>query len=323
MLIQSDYKPPFMLFNGHLETIVPAIFRKVHNVQYVYHQIPTPDGDLLDIALETSHKDSQKLVIVSHGLEGSMERPYIKGMVKRFVQGGWHALAWNYRSCGGTPNRLPRFYHSGATDDLQLMIDYALSLKKYTQIVLIGFSLGGNLTLKYVGEQGSNASPYLKGAVAFSAPLHLSSCSKRISSASNWVYAQKFKRSLAGKVRQKAQRMPDALDTSKLAYIRTLKDFDDFYTAPLHGFASAEDYYEKCSSLYFLEAIALPTLIVNAWNDPLLSPACFPTKDMEKHSFVHLETPRAGGHCGFARSKNGFYWSENRAFEWIEGILSV
>jgi predicted alpha/beta-fold hydrolase len=321
MLIQSDYKPPFGLFNGHLETIVPAIFRKVHNVQYAYHQIPTPDGDLLDIALETSRKDSQKLVIVSHGLEGSMERPYIKGMVKRFVQGGWHALAWNYRSCGGTPNRLPRFYHSGATDDLQLIIDYALSLGKYEKIVLVGFSLGGNLTLKYVGEQGANVSPYLKGAVAFSAPLHLSSCSKRISATSNWVYAQKFKRSLAGKVRQKAQQMPDVLDVSKLAYIRTLKDFDDFYTAPLHGFESAEDYYEKCSSLYFLEAIALPTLIVNAWNDPLLSPACFPTQAMEKHPFVHLETPRAGGHCGFARTEKGFYWSENRAFEWIEGIL--
>jgi hypothetical protein len=317
MLIESTYKRPFGLFNGHLETIVPALFRRVHQVSYTRHILPTPDGDFLEIDSELSVPETDSVVIISHGLEGSTDRPYIKGMVKRFVQGGWHAVAWNYRSCGGKPNRLPRFYHSGATEDLDLVVKFVLSLQKYQRIALIGFSLGGNLTLKYVGEQGMQISPYLQKAVAFSAPVHLSSCSAQINQFQNWVYAQKFKKSLKQKVLAKARVMPQLIDKEPLTRIKTLKDFDDFYTAPLHGFESAEDYYEKNSSLYFLDTIALPTLLINAQNDPLLAPPCFPVERLRHHSFVHFEMPKHGGHCGFSNSKNGFYWSENRAFAWI------
>ncbi|TAD87808.1 MAG: alpha/beta fold hydrolase [Bacteroidetes bacterium] len=320
MLFRTAYSPPFGLFNGHLETIYPALFRKVRGVNYTHTDLDTPDGDFLELAWERSAGKADTLAIISHGLEGNVERTYVKGMVKRFVAGGWHALAWNYRGCGTRMNRLPRFYHSGATDDLHTVIAHALSLQIYQKIVLVGFSLGGNLTLKYLGEQAGKLSTHLKGAVVFSAPVHLSSCSTKLCATSNWVYSEKFKQTLRKKVRTKAKLMPQDINPTWLNKVRTLKDFDTYYTAPLHGFASAEDYYEKCSSLYSLPAIDLPALLVNAENDPLLAPPCFPIEIAEKHPFFHLEITRKGGHCGFSRAQDGFYWSENRAFQWATEI---
>jgi predicted alpha/beta-fold hydrolase len=277
--------------------------------------LPTPDNDVLELDWETSTPDARQLVIVSHGLEGSTAGGYVRGMVKKFARNGWHALAWNYRGCGEM-NRLPRFYHSGATDDLHTVLQHAISLGQYDKIALVGFSLGGNLTLKYVGELGENLPPCLHSAVAFSAPVHLSSCCKQIDQFRNKIYAERFKITLKSKVRRKARLMPDAIDVRHLPKVRRLQDFDEYYTAPLHGFAGAEEYYERCSSLYFLDTIALPTLIVNAKNDPMLSPACFPYEKVKNHPFVFLETPATGGHCGFSYKTEGFYWSEHRAFEW-------
>jgi uncharacterized protein len=317
MLLSSTYKRPFWLFHPHLETIIPSMFHKVADLTYTRTQINTPDGDFLDADWVNNNPNAKKIVIISHGLEGSTDRGYMKGMAKRFVAENWHALAWNHRSCGGNMNRLPRFYHSGATEDLKCVVDYVVSLQKYDEIALVGFSLGGNVILKYLGEEGNNLPKILKKASVFSVPLHLSSCSKKLNLSSNWVYKQLFRRELKAKILAKSKIMPHDINPVHLPKIVSLKDFDNYYTAPLHGFADAEDYYEKCSSLYFLDNIQIPTLIVNALNDPFLAPDCFPKEKLEKHPFVFFETPYTGGHCGFSqKDKNGFYWSENRAFEW-------
>lgn len=309
----TDYKSPWFLFNKHIETIYPAMFRRVSGIEYKRERITTPDNDFLD--LDWSTVQSKKLVIISHGLEGNAQRAYIKGMAKAFNQNGYDALAWNYRGCSEEMNRQLRFYHSGATDDLNLVVQYAA--QTYQQLYLVGFSLGGNLTLKYVGEGGQQIDSKIKKAVALSVPIDLHRSCLHISKRENWLYAKRFLNSLEAKVRAKS-RLMTGLHVSHFQKIKTLMDFDEYYTAPLHGFAGAIDYYQKCSALQFLETIKIPTLLVNAKNDPFLSKECFPT-DITNPDFT-FESPSHGGHVGFSLfNKSGLYWSELRATAFING----
>jgi uncharacterized protein len=322
-LLQSTYQKPFYFPNEHIETLVPALFRQVKGIKYQRQRLDIADGDFLDLdwsrlSSPPSDKGTRRLVILSHGLEGDTYRPYIKGMVKFFNQHNWDALAWNHRGCSGEMNRLPRFYHSGATEDLRAIVNYVTQTQGYEMIALIGFSLGGNMTLKYLGEEGENIASAVKKAVVYSVPLHLSSCSASLRQSRNWIYARKFKSELKSKIRQKSRLMPDKLSVEYLPKVITLKDFDDYYTAPLHGFSDAEDYYAQASSVHFVDKIAIPTLVVNAQNDPFLAPECFPYEKFAQLENVFFETPATGGHCGFAPSdKKGFYWSEYRAWEFV------
>ena len=318
-IINSDnYKPPFWLPDSQSQTIFPSLFRKVEDINYVRERIETNDGDFLDIDFSKAHSlhhpPTKSLIIFSHGLEGDTSRQYITGMVKNFNAHGFDCLAWNFRSCSGELNQTKRFYHSGATDDLEIIIKYSLS-KNYDKIYLIGFSLGGNLTLKYLGEKGQNLYPEIQKAITFSVPLHLSSSSKKI----GWLYTKRFNKSLIKKILEKSQRFPEFnIDTSNIAKIKTLKDFDDIYTSQLHGFIDAEDYYERNSSLYFLDNISIPTLIINAQNDPFLSKECFPFEQIKHLEKVYFQAPKMGGHCGFYPDDyQGVLWSEKRALAWI------
>ncbi len=313
----ATYQAPALLFTNHLETIYPALLRKVKDVRYERERIITPDHDFLDLDWLT--QDSKKLVIISHGLEGSSDRAYIKGMAKLFFCNGFDTLAWNYRGCSGEMNKNLRFYHSGATDDLESVFRHAESLG-YSEINLVGFSLGGNLTLKYAGEQGNAISSKINKVVTFSVPLNLRSSCEKISSPSNWVYSQRFLKSLKKKVADKSK-LITGLDVRKLDEVKTLLQFDDTYTAPLHGFKDAIDYYTQCSSIRFVSSIQRPTLIVNALNDPFLSEDCYPT-EFDNHPYLTFEYPKRGGHVGFALfNKNGLYWSELRALDFIQSTL--
>ncbi|MBI3219183.1 MAG: alpha/beta fold hydrolase [Bacteroidetes bacterium] len=305
----KPYEAPSLLFHPHAETIWPALFRKVPLIPYQRERISTPDDDFLD--LDWLRQGSNKLVIVSHGLEGNTSRAYIKGMAKHFFENGYDVLAWNYRGCSGEMNRQLRFYHSGATDDLSWVINHAAP--NYESIYLIGFSLGGNLTLKYMGEGNTNNK--IKKAIVFSVPLELHTSCLQILKPSNWMYHYRFLKGLKAKVVEKAKHRSD-LNVSHLDRIKTLIEFDNHFTAPIHGFADAIDYYKKCSSLYFLSGIQIPTLIVNAKNDPFLSKDCYP--DLLTGSAVKLEIPARGGHVGFAQfHQNGLYWSELKAFDFL------
>jgi len=307
----TAYVPPFFLFNAHLETIFPALLRRIQGVMYQRERINTPDGDFLD--LDWLKRGSSKLVIISHGLEGDTYRPYMRGMAKACFDAGYDVLAWNYRGCGQEMNHLPRFYHGGATDDLETVVNHALGT--YAELYLVGFSMGGNITLKYLGEKPRPVA--IHKAAVFSVPLDLHSSCMKISQPENRIYARRFLKSLKLKITTKAALMP-GFDTTGIDAIKTLQAFDDRYTAPLHGFANAVAYYKNSSSLYYLEGIDRPVLIVNAQNDPFLSAACYPVEQLRGHSHILFETPPRGGHVGFAQfHKNGLYWSESRALDFL------
>ena len=205
-IVKSSYSPTKLYVNGHIETIVPALFRKVKGIKYQRQRITTPDDDFLDLDWmkcnsNPSQENSKKLVIVSHGLEGNTSRSYIHGMVKAFHSKGYDVLAWNFRGCSEEMNKQLRFYHSGETTDLDFVIEHAE--KNYNQIHLIGFSLGGNVTLKYLGEKKHNLNPKIKKAVAISVPIDLKSSCMEISKPFNWPYSNRFLRSLKDKIRRK------------------------------------------------------------------------------------------------------------------------
>ena len=336
-LIPSDHAAPFYLFNGHLQTIIPSL-RRVKGVHYQRERIRTSDGDFLDLdwsltesrteslpksqtelpTESTAGQPTDRLAILSHGLEGDSRRPYVLGMVRELNARGWDALAWNYRGCSGEPNQELRFYHSGATDDLEAVVHHALATGRYRQLALIGFSLGGNLTLKYLGEQGTALPSEIHRAVVFSVPLDLRSCAVKLGTRGNLLYHHRFLRSLRRKVRTKAARMPEQLNLD-YRLVKTLRDFDNHYTAPLHGFRDADEYYQRCSAKGFLASITIPTLIVNAKNDPILAAECYPVETVRNLPRVFLEIPEKGGHCGFfAKTLHGTYWSEARALRFLE-----
>ncbi|MDH5474933.1 MAG: alpha/beta fold hydrolase [Cyclobacteriaceae bacterium] len=316
-IVPSSYKAPYLYFNHHLETILPALLRKVKGITYRRERISTPDNDFLDLDWVTN--DNKKLVIICHGLEGSTDRPYMMGMAKIFTNNSFDVLSWNFRGCSGEVNWQLRAYHSGATEDLQEVINHAIQLG-YSDISLIGFSLGGNLVLKYVGENGTHLDPRIKKCVGISVPLHLHTSCIEISSLRNIMYERRFLRNLKKKVKIKSKIMPDKLPTNNIDHVKTLIDFDNQYTAPIHGFKNALDYYEQCSALNFLETINIPTLIINAKNDSFLSNECYPIEIAKLHPFVYLEMPEKGGHCGFPSSHttDGYYWSEKRTLAFID-----
>lgn len=309
----TAYTPPLLLFSPHLETIFPALLRRVSLQRYERERIDTPDDDFLD--LDWLKNDSESVVIISHGLEGNSQRAYIKGMAKVFFANGYDVVAWNFRGCSGEMNRQRRFYHSGATDDLNVVIDHCIDKRKYKNIFLVGFSLGGNLTLKLLGE--SPIRNEVKKAVTVSVPLDLKTSCEKISQPSNWIYSNRFLKSLKAKVTQKAL-MRNDIDIKGIERISTLQQFDDRYTAPLHGYHDAVDYYTRCSAVHFVSSITIPTLIINTLNDPFLSKDCFRTALLQDHQMVKLEILLRGGHVGFTQfNKNGLYWSEQRAFDFI------
>ncbi len=311
-----DIKPPFIQPNGHLQTIIPALFRKVTGFEYLRERINTPDGDFLD--LDWGLDRGNNLLIICHGLEGNSSKAYVKGMANYFYDNGWNVLAWNYRGCSDEVNRKIRFYHSGATDDLDTVIKHVTNNFSFSKICLLGFSLGGNLMLKYLGERGTAVPKSVCKALGFSVPTDLYASSLKLSRGFNHVYSKRFLNQLKGKVKKKSEYFPGHFNLSSLKKIRRLIDFDDIFTAPIHDFDNALHYYSHCSAQRYFMNIKIPSVVVNAKNDPFLAPSCYPVKTLSKHPFVELLTPSNGGHCGFAdRSFAKGYWSEVFAWDYM------
>jgi len=315
----SSYRPPLLLSNGHLQTIYPNFFRRVEGVAYRRERVETPDGDFLD--LDRSAVGAKRAAILAHGLEGSSTRTYMLGMVRALNRHGWDAVAWNFRGCSGEPNRHLRFYHSGDTPDLQTVITHVVEKGGYEQLALIGFSLGGNVVLKYLGEAGTKANPRIVAAVAFSVPCDLAGSARQMARLENIVYMKRFMKFLHEKIRAKMAAFPGAIDDHGYQRMRTFQECDDRYTAPLHGFRSARDYWRQASSKPMLPQITVPTLLVNALDDPFLSPSCYPHAEAEHNPHFFLEPPQTGGHVGFvAHNRDGEYWSERRAVEFLSRV---
>ncbi len=316
----QPYRPPLLMRGSHLSTIVPALLRRPAFIEPAYERLPTPDDDFLE--LDWYRQGKRLLTIISHGLEGDSRRPYVVGMARAFYHQGYDVLAWNYRGCGPTLNRQPRLYHSGATDDLHTVVQHAIR-QGYERLILVGFSLGGNITLKYVGEQKDQLPSTVAAAIAWSVPLDLAAGSQEISKPHNFIYEKRFLNRLRKKIILKHRQYPDIFDTRHLKEIKNLYQFDDRYTGPLHGFAGADDYYARCSSVHFLPGIRVPTLIVNALNDPFLPEACYPLEVAAANPLITFETPAHGGHVGFATLNNqGLYWSEQRSLAFAAQVLA-
>ncbi|MFA6262181.1 MAG: alpha/beta fold hydrolase [Bacteroidia bacterium] len=308
---QTSFKGSWFRQSGHLETILPALFRRIH-IPYRRERLELPDGDFLDI--DTLRNNNKRMVVLLHGLEGSAQSAYIKGMAHSFVAQKWDVVAVNFRSCSGEMNRLLSSYHSGATQDLDFVVQYIHRHYAYDHLALIGFSLGGNVLLKYLGELHHHHPANLQAAVAISVPVDLGASALQLASFQNSLYMRRFLRSLKHKMKMKALQFPGQIDLSGLESIRDFYAFDDQFTAPMHGFRNAQDYYDRCSSVHFLGGITVPTLLLNAFNDPFLTPECFPAAK----AALQTEYPQYGGHAGFAqRLPNGLYWSEQRALNFI------
>jgi predicted alpha/beta-fold hydrolase len=317
-LLDSTYNPPLFFKNGHLSTIYSGLVRKVADLEQIRIRITLPDSDFLDTDWSYASSTSKKLVIIIHGLEGSSKRAYMKGSAKVLTQSGYDVCSINLRGCSGTANKLFRSYHSGATEDLQAVIEHVLQLDEYQNIYLHGFSLGGNLLLKYLGEKRELPTE-IKGAVAISVPCQLADSLHQLLRFKNVLYAKRFKGNLIEKLKQKQQSFPDLISNIDIENIKTLKDFDDLYTSKAHGFTDAMDYYAKSSSLQFLENIAVPTLIINALNDSFLGSECYPIEIAKYHKNLFLEMPKYGGHVGFYGNHN-FTYAERRTLEFLEQI---
>ena len=313
-VVPSLFQPPFFLRNGHLQTILPTLLRRRYLVSFSRERLELADGDFVDLDWATSGRD--KLAIISHGLEGSSHDDCVRGMATRLQRKKWDVLAWNFRGCGLEPNRLVRSYHSGETGDLAAVI--ALAAARYSRIALIGFSLGGNVTLKYLGEGGCH--PAVVAGIAISVPIDLMACANAIDHRwSNRIYLRRFLSKLVPKIQAKALLFPDRLDVRTSHRIRTLREFDSLYTAPIHGFRDAEEYWAKSSSRRYLEGIRVPVLLLNARDDPFLTLESLPYAEAEKNPQLFLEAPKSGGHVGFIDLASNFRrWHESRSLEFLE-----
>jgi predicted alpha/beta-fold hydrolase len=314
-LLASSYQPTGLLKHGHSATILASFLPRPKAAWTRYERLELADGDFLDMAWKQS--GNARLAILSHGLEGSLNASYIRGMADTLSHAGWDILAWNYRSCGGIPNRLPRSYHSGESGDLRLIIGHAAG--SYPEIVPIGFSLGGNITMKYAGE--APVHPAVRAAVAVSAPVDLASSARALDARrGNRIYLRRFLKSLIVKAGSKARSFPGLIDLERIARITTIRDFDEYVTAPLHGFAGAEDYWARASALPLLSGVEIPCLLLNALNDPLLDQPSFPVALAQANDFFHLEAPAHGGHVGFPDfGRAGPQWHERRVVEFLGG----
>ena len=312
-LIETDYTPPFLSKNRHFNTIYSSLFRRIKHIPFKRKRIETSDNDFLDVDLIDS--GSKKIVILCHGLEGSSNSKYILATAKLLSKHGYSIAAMNYRFCSGEINRQLITYHSGKTDDLHTVINYVLP--NYDAIYLVGFSLGGNLILKYNGDGLFPLSSKIKASVAISVPIDLKDSSISLQKRENKLYNWRFLRTLSKKMYLKHNQFPKELDINPLKMIKNLTDFDEYFTSKINGFKNAQDYYSKASSKQFICNISRPTLLINAKDDPFLSQSCFPINEAKNSLNFYLMIPKYGGHVGFI-SKGDFYWSENQILKFID-----
>lgn len=316
------YQPPFLLRQKDLNTIVPTLTRKVKLLSYRRTRLELSDGDFIDLDFSAANTRSPQIVAVFHGLEGCSDSAYIRGTCQALNQIGWDTVAVNFRSCSGEPNRLYTAYHSGLTSDIHEVVLHLSEVLSYPKIFLAGYSLGGSLCLKYTGEQGSNLPPSVQSVVGVSVPCDLTASCKNLQRRRNYFYRRRFLRTLRKKVLYKLEAFPEKA-TFSAPDVKNASDFfafDNLYTAPAHGFKDAHDYYHTCSSKHFLAGIKTPTLLINALDDPFLTPECYPYETAREHPYLHFMTPKHGGHVGFANNwrLKGNSWAEDRIIEFFQ-----
>jgi len=302
---------PKWLYTNHLQTIVPNVYRKVEGVQYIRERLETWDDDFLD--LDWSCVGSNKIMIISHGFEGCSDRVYAKGLTKILNANGFDVCVWNFRGCSGEDNRQYFGYHSGKTDDLDFVVEHILRTKEYDEHYLTGISMGGNMTMKYLGEEKWNSSKQIISAVAVSVPIHYETSFQHLCKGWNQIYERRFTKQVKDKVQKKQDRFPDVMNYKHIMEAKNLWEFTERCTVPMHGFKSIHDYNKKVQASSFIKGLKTPTLLINADNDPLLTKECYPIQQAKKSKYFSLEITIGGGHVGFCEDiKAEHNWLEKR-----------
>jgi predicted alpha/beta-fold hydrolase len=325
MLMTTTFKPAWWLPGAHSQTLWASFLRSPLKLARNRERLWLDDGDFIDLDWHGPHAAEVPLVLLLHGLTGSSKSHYILGQQQALAAQGWASVALNWRGCSGEPNLLPRSYHSGVSDDLAAVIQHLKAVRPLAPLYAVGYSLGGNVLLKYLGESGERSG--LQAAVAVSVPFRLDHCADRIDLGFSRVYQAHFMRELRAHVLDKKQRFRSNDQQPHLATLeqlgpldkmRTFWDFDGRVTAPLHGYADADDYYRRVSSRYFLPAIKVPTLLIHAADDPVVFRHSVPELS-ELASTTQLELHAHGGHVGFidgSPGKPGLYL-ERRIPQWL------
>lgn len=301
----------------HLQTLYPSLFRPRQAPPLQRERLELPDGDFLD--LDWTAPAAGGRVLILHGLEGSIESHYAGGLLRRLAAAGFHAGLLYFRGRSGTPNRLPRSYHSGDTDDLAFVVQHLFARHPQQPLAVIGFSLGGNVLLKWLGEAGNTAG--IQQAIAVSVPFDLDAAARQLDRGISRIYRNHLLARLRQAVRHKAEQHPPPWPLERLDELRSFRAFDDAITAPLHGFRDVDDYYGRASSRQFLKSIRVPTVILQAVDDPFLPASALPQAD-ELGPDVVLELSPHGGHVGFIAGDRPFaprYWLEQRILELLTG----
>ena len=309
----THFRPPRWLRGRHAQTVWGSVFRMPIRLPLRHERWDLPDGDFIDVDVLDGATPDSPVVVVCHGLEGSSKAGYVRGLLRELSARGVGAVAVNFRGCSGEPNRLPRFYHSGDTGDLAFVVDKLRAARPGRALGLAGFSLGGNVVAKYLGERADTVAPEVRAAAVVSVPFDLALCARNLDGPDFMarVYRERFLRRLRAKVAQKA-RTHASLPVDKARAARTFRQWDHDVTAPLHGFTSAEDYWTRSSAGPLLPSVKRPLLILAAEDDPFVPPEALPRAVAAANPLLQLEISREGGHVAFV---HGPPWSTRRHAE--------
>ncbi len=298
----GPFKPAWWLRGRHRQTVWNRMLRFRQQVATTRARWTTPDGDFLDLDFMDGPVASPQLLVV-HGLEGSSDRKYVRGLLGLAAERGWRGVALNFRGCSGTPNRAPRLYHSGDTSDLDWVIGELAKRDPGAPILPVGMSLGGNVLLKWLGEEGEHVADEVVAAAAISTPYDLAAAAEKMSGGICRLYTHFFLRTLKP---------------------RNWRQYDDAATAPLHGFRDAADYWERSSSINLLDKIRRPVLLLNAKDDPFIPLTTLPVEAVDRSPWLHAEFTDRGGHAGFIAGPfpwRPVYWAERRAVEFLASYV--
>jgi len=316
--MKAGYRAPWWLPGGHLQTIYPFFFLGRRPPRYRRERWDTQDGDFIDLDW-VEGPATAPLLAVFHGLEGNSASNYAAAMMNAVSRHGWRGAVVHFRGCSGEPNRLPRAYHSGDADELDWILERLHGYAANAPLFAAGFSLGGNALLKWLGRERAAASRVIRAAAAISAPMDLMTAGNRLSHGLNRGYGELFMRTLKAKSLAKLRLFPGIYDGAGVGRSRTLREFDNLVTAPLHGFRDTDDYWTRASSKPDLIHIEVPTLVVHARNDPFLPGRYLPEK-RDVSAFVELDLPDGGGHGAFASGPfpGNLEWLPRRLLDFFE-----
>jgi len=323
MTSHNSYRPPLWYRGSHLQTIWGPLLRRGRRPTLRRERVETPDGDFIDLDWLPGRDRGAPLVIILHGLEGSARSHYAMGLLRDLEKLGWRGLVVHFRSCSGEVNRSPRMYHSGETEDLELVMSRLTSREPQLRVGLVGVSLGGNVMLKWLGERGEQAPPHVEAAVAISTPFNLAACASVLDKGLNrWLYTASFLSTMKAKLDKKAHLYHGVLNLPAARKSRTFAEYDRLVTAPLNGFTSEHDYWARSSSAQFLPQIRKPTLLINALNDPFMPPSALPRAAVAKSPWLEAAFVKHGGHAGFLEGFAGRRsWAETRSLAFLRRHL--